>query len=93
LIDAIHFHMLFLDGVYIAGTRGASARFHRVDEPPTGKLTQLVHKIAHRLGRYLERRGCRVQPGKKGVQKSDQIPLIMHGTDQFLCTFIGPCCW
>ena len=53
----IHFHMLFLDGVYIAGAKGASARFHRVNEPTSGELTQLAHKIAHRVGRYLERHG------------------------------------
>ena len=53
----IHFHMLFLDGAYIAGTKGASARFHRVNEPSSSELTQLVHTIAHRIGRYLERQG------------------------------------
>jgi hypothetical protein len=53
----IHFHMLFLDGVYVADANGASARFHRVNEPSSAELTQLVHKIAHRVGRYLERQG------------------------------------
>ena len=47
---AIHFHMLFLDGVYVTGTKGASARFHRVNEASSGELTQLVQKIAHRVG-------------------------------------------
>jgi hypothetical protein len=53
----IHFHMLFLDGVYIAGTKGASARFYRVNEPSSSELTQLVHTLARRIGRYLERQG------------------------------------
>jgi hypothetical protein len=45
--------MLFLDGVYIAGAKVKRARFHRVNEPSSGELTQLLHKIAHRVGRYL----------------------------------------
>jgi hypothetical protein len=49
--------MLFLDGVYSASTRGARARFHRVNERASGELIPLVHEIAHRVGRYLERQG------------------------------------
>ena len=50
----IHFHMLFLDGVY-AGEAGSSARFLRVKAPSSGEFTQLTHTIAHPLARYLER--------------------------------------
>ena len=53
----IHFHMLFLDGVYINGAKGATARFHRVNEPTSAEITQLAHTIAYRVGRYLERQG------------------------------------
>ena len=53
----IHFRMLFLDGVYVMGTQGARARFHRVDEPTNAELTPRVHKIAHRVGLYLGRQG------------------------------------
>ena len=49
----IHFHMLFLDGVYV-GKAGSSARFRRVKAPSSAELTQLTHTIAHRLARYLE---------------------------------------
>ena len=52
----IHFHMLFLDGVYV-GEAGPSARFHWVKAPTSAELTQLTHTIAHRLARYLERQG------------------------------------
>ena len=52
----IHFHMLFLDGVYIDSTDGA-ARFRWVRAPTTEELTQLSHTIAHRVGRFLERQG------------------------------------
>ena len=49
----IHFHMLFLDGVYV----GEGEQFRWVKAPTSVELTQLTHTIAHRLGRYLERQG------------------------------------
>ncbi len=49
--------MLFLDGVYVNGAKGVTARFHRVNEPSSGELSQLAHTLAHRVGRYLERQG------------------------------------
>jgi hypothetical protein len=51
----IHFHMLFLDGVYIGGTNGHPMRFLRIKAPAKGKITRLTHYIAQRIGRYLER--------------------------------------
>jgi len=47
----IHFHMLFLDGVYV-GEAASSARFRWVKAPTSDELTQLAHTIAHRLARY-----------------------------------------
>jgi hypothetical protein len=52
----IHFHMLFLDGVY-ADSRHGAARFRWVKAPSSAELTQLAHTIAHRVGRFLERQG------------------------------------
>jgi hypothetical protein len=52
----IHFHMLFLDGVYIEDKYGIS-RFRQVRAPTSDELSKLTHTIAHRVGRYLERRG------------------------------------
>jgi hypothetical protein len=49
----IHFHMLFLDGVYI-DTWGAT-RFRWVKGPTSAKITQLTQVIAGRVGRFLER--------------------------------------
>jgi rRNA maturation protein Nop10 len=56
----VHFHMLFLDGVYIEDKYGAS-RFHRVKAPTSDELAKLTHTIAHRIGRYLKRRGLLVR--------------------------------
>jgi len=52
-----HFHMLFLDGVYIDPRHGKPVRFRRVKAPTRDELTQLTHTIAHRIGRHLERQG------------------------------------
>ncbi len=52
----IHFHMLFLDGVYVERSDG-SVRFRRVKVPKSAKVTHLTHTLAHRIGRFLERQG------------------------------------
>ena len=48
----IHYHMLFLDGVYADG-----GRFRWVKASSSAELTQLAHSIATRTGRFLERQG------------------------------------
>jgi ribosomal protein S27E len=53
----IHFHMLFLDGVYIDPRQGNYARFSCVKAPTCEELTKLTHTIAHRVGHYLDRQG------------------------------------
>ena len=66
----VHYHMLFLDGVYVDGPHGL-ARFRWVSaiapallyytpslalkSPTAEELTHLAHTIARRVGRYLER--------------------------------------
>jgi hypothetical protein len=51
---SVHFHMLFLDGVY-AGNKHGSSGFRWLKAPSSDELTQLTHTIAHRFARYLER--------------------------------------
>ena len=48
--------MLFLDGVYVDGPHGL-ARFRWVKAPTSEELCRLAHTIAHRVGRFLERKG------------------------------------
>lgn len=52
----IHFHMLFLDGVYV---QHASDRhcFQRTAPPTVEQLHVLLHQISERVARFLERRG------------------------------------
>jgi len=53
----IHFHMLFLDGVYTGGLNELPMWFRQVKAPNRAELTRLTHTIAQRVGRYLERQG------------------------------------
>ena len=53
----IHFHMLFLDGVYTRGAKRCPMRFLKVTSPTKAELTRLTQKIARRVGRYLDCQG------------------------------------
>ncbi len=52
----VHFHMLFLDGIYTKNKQGL-IRFKRAIAPNLQALAILVHSISHRVARYLERQG------------------------------------
>ena len=52
----IHFHMLFLDGVFTGDAYG-KLRFHRVRAPAIEELNTLAHTLSQRVARFLERRG------------------------------------
>jgi hypothetical protein len=57
----IHFHMLFLDGVYTWDSGKSATRFTWVKAPTSDELTQLTHTIARRIARCLERQGLLVR--------------------------------
>ncbi len=79
----IHFHMLFLDGVYVGQPDGAT-RGQRVKAPTGAELTRLAHTIAHRVGCFLERRGLLERDAENSYLASDAVdddpmnPLIGH---------------
>ena len=50
-----HLHMLFLDGAYALD--GEAPRFHRVAAPTQAELQRLLHTIATRTTRALEKQG------------------------------------
>ena len=52
----VHFHMLFLDGIYTENKYGKT-RFQRTNAPDQRELTELVHTISHRVAGFLEREG------------------------------------
>ena len=54
----VHFHMLFLDGVYVGDRKyGSAVRFQWIQPPTSEELTRLTHTIAKRIGGYLEGQG------------------------------------
>jgi len=69
----IHFHMLFLDGVYIDSPHGSRVRFRWVKAPTSEELTQLTHTIAHRVARYLERQGLLVRDTGNSYLTADGV--------------------
>nr|EKW6223238.1 transposase zinc-binding domain-containing protein [Pseudomonas aeruginosa] len=54
----VHFHMLWLDGVYDANVEPPrrKPRLRRARAPTSAQLTQLANTIAHRVCRHLSRR-------------------------------------
>jgi hypothetical protein len=52
----IHFHVLFLDGVYVYRDN-RPPRFQRVKAPNKDEVEDLVQRISQRVGRCLERQG------------------------------------
>jgi ribosomal protein S27E len=51
----VHFHMIFLDGVYLP--EAMAPVFRHVPAPTRRQLQELVQQIAERIGRLLEKRG------------------------------------
>jgi hypothetical protein len=73
----IHFHMLFLDGVYV-GEADSTAQFRWVKAPTNSELTQLTHTIAQRLARYLERQGLLERDAESSylaLESEDEDPM------------------
>ena len=53
----IHFHMLFLDGVYEVDSEGSLAKFHAIETPTPAEMNSLLHRISQRIASLLEREG------------------------------------
>ncbi|WP_447610789.1 transposase zinc-binding domain-containing protein, partial [Stenotrophomonas maltophilia] len=53
----VHFHMLWLDGVYDANVEPPRRKPRLRRAPTSAQLTQLANTIAHRVCRHLSRRG------------------------------------
>jgi hypothetical protein len=56
----VHFHMLFIDGVY-QEKHNRQLRFHRVNAATTSELHTLVATISQRVAGHLERQGLLVR--------------------------------
>ena len=66
----IHYHMIFLDGVYLTRS-GGGHRFVGTESPTSGELTVLVKRISERVGRHLERRGLLVRDAENAYLEWD----------------------
>ena len=53
----VHFHMLFLDGVYIDDMESGKQQFIAVSKHHSEDISRLVHQMSIRIARYLTRAG------------------------------------
>ena len=72
LLLNIHFHMLFLEGVYIEHPDGV-LRFRWVKAPTSAELTRLTETLARRIGRYLERQGWLTRDAENSTLAGDGL--------------------
>ncbi len=68
----VHFHMLFLDGVYVERPDG-SLRFRWVKAPTSAELARLTQALALRIGRYLERQGLVERDAENSYLAGDDL--------------------
>ena len=89
----VHFHMLFLDGVYVERPGGA-VRFRLVRAPTSAELTHLAHVIAHRVGRFLERQGLLERDAENSYltyDETDDDPMAqLRGSSITYRIAVGP---
>ena len=90
----IHFHILFLDGVYVYRD-DRPPRFQRVKAPDKGELEELVHLISQRVGRCLERQGLLVQDTESAwldldpAEDTDAMPYLLGSSVSYRIA-VGP---
>jgi hypothetical protein len=70
----VHFHMLFLDGVYVERPDGALC-FCWVKEPTSAELARLTQTLALRIGRYLERQGLLERDAENSYLAADELEV------------------
>ncbi len=73
----VHFHMLFLDGVFIKNQYG-KASFKRINGPEQQELTELLHKLSCRVAGFLEREGILERDEENcylNLESADEDPM------------------
>ena len=90
----IHFHVLFLDGVYTYRDN-RPPRFQRVKAPDKSELEDLVQLISKRVGRCLEQQGLLEQDTESAwldldpAEDTDAMPQIL-GSSVSYRVVVGP---
>ena len=89
----IHFHMLFLDGVFTEPADGG-LRFQPTKALTAAELSELAHTLAFRIGRYLERQGLLERDAENSYVVGDEIdagPLAqLQGASITYRVAVGP---
>ena len=90
----IHFHILFLDGVYVHRDNRAP-RFQRVKAPDKAELEELVQLMSQRVARCLERQGLLEQDTESAwldldpAEDTDPMPQILGSSISYRIA-VGP---
>jgi hypothetical protein len=90
----IHFHILFLDGVYVYRDN-RPPRFQRVKAPDKAELEELVQLISQRVGRCLERQGLLEQDTESAwldlepAEDTDAMPQLLGSSISYRIA-VGP---
>ena len=90
----IHFHVLFLDGVYVYRD-DQPPRFLRVKAPDKNELEALVQRISKRVGRCLERQGLLERDAESAwldlepAEDTDAMPQILGSSVSYRVA-VGP---
>jgi hypothetical protein len=69
----VHFHMLFLDGIYFDGFNEEKQVFRRVKAPTTTELNALVHILSQRVARFLTKQGVLVEDSDNSYLNLDGL--------------------
>ncbi|HII4308511.1 TPA: transposase [Vibrio parahaemolyticus] len=89
----VHFHMLFLDGVYAEDDYGKQ-RFHRVKAPTYDELNTLAHTLSHRIARCMEKRGILERDAENTwltlEEGEDDTLTQLHGASVTYRIAVGP---
>ena len=89
----IHFHMLYLDGVYAVNEYGKTS-FYRISAPTKTQLSELVHLISHRVAKFLQRKGLLISDCENdhlSLEGIDDDPMLqIHGHSITYRMAVGP---
>ena len=89
----VHFHQLFIDGVYELDANGEPTIFHAAPEPTRAELAKILVKIIDRVTRLLERRGIIIRDPEHGLQidlsDEDSFAKLQAGAISYRFAF-GP---
>lgn len=89
----IHFHQLFLDGVYKLDEERKHICFHITKAPTQSELNEVLNKIIHRTAKHLEKRGLIAKDEEDHFQldlsEDDALARLQAGAATYRFT-LGP---